>query len=201
MLDKPAVTATPIHPLLANRWSPRAFAAKPVEPAKLLAVFEAARWAASSANGQPWAFVVAQKDDAVAFAQMIDCLMPGNQGWASLAPVLILAFSRPTWPGEDRLNRTAQHDVGMAAAMLSVQAEALGLRTHHMGGIVLDKIREVYAVPDDFDPVSAIALGYQGDIDLLVEEKDRAREPQPRTRKSLDEIVFARRFGQAAPLA
>ena len=85
--------------------------------------------------------------------------------------------------------------------MLSVQAEALGLRTHHMGGIVLDKIREVYAVPDDFDPVSAIALGYQGDIDLLVEEKDRAREQQPRTRKSLDEIVFARRFGQAAPLA
>ncbi|MEQ8247605.1 MAG: nitroreductase family protein [Alphaproteobacteria bacterium] len=200
MLEKPADTASPIHPLLGNRWSPRAFADKPVEPAKLLAVFEAARWAASSNNGQPWAFVVAQKDDPAAFAQMIDCLMPGNQGWASLAPVLILTFARPTWPGEDRPNRTAQHDVGMATAMMSIQAEALGLRTHHMGGIVLDKIREVYAVPDDFDPVSAIALGYQGTTDLLAEEKDRARETLPRTRKALAEIVFTQRFGQAATL-
>ncbi|MDA0368041.1 MAG: nitroreductase family protein [Proteobacteria bacterium] len=200
MLHKTAETAAPIHELLANRWSPRAFTDRPVEPAKLLAVFEAARWAASSSNGQPWAFIVAQRSDKAAFDQMLQCLVPGNQSWAALAPVLILTFARLKWAGEERVNRTAQHDLGMATAMLSIQAEALGLRTHHMSGIDLDKIREVYAVPPDFDPVSAIALGYQGDAALLPEEKDRAREPNPRTRKPLDEFVFAGRFGAAAGL-
>jgi len=195
MLQKPATTATPIHELLANRWSPRAFADRPVESAKLLSVFEAARWAASSNNGQPWTFIVAQRGDKVAFDQMLQCLVPGNQSWAGLAPVLILTFARLKWAGEERVNRTAQHDLGMATATLSIQAEALELRTHHMGGIDLDKIREVYAVPPDFDPVSAIALGYQGDAALMPEEKDRARESNPRARKPLEEIVFAGRFG------
>jgi len=201
MLEKPAETAVPIHELLANRWSPRAFTDQPVEHEKLVAVLEAGRWAASSNNGQPWAFLVAQKDDAAAHAAMLACLMDGNQSWAELAPVLMLTFVEPIWPGKDRANGTAMHDVGMATAMMSIQAEALGLRTHHMGGIHHDVIRSTYAVPDEFNPVSAIALGYQGAADLLTEEKDRAREPNPRTRKSLDEIIFAGTFGTPAKLA
>ncbi len=200
MLEKPADTGVPIHDLLARRWSPRAFVDKPVEPDKLRAVLEAARWAASANNGQPWSFLVAQKADVAAFETMVSCLMPGNQGWAAAAPVLVLTFMRPKWPGEDRMNRTAMHDIGMATAMMSIQAEALGLRTHHMGGINLDKIRETYAVPAGVDPVTGIAIGYQGDADVLAEEKDRAREGNPRTRKPLDEIVFAGRYGDAAAL-
>lgn len=201
MLEKPAETAVPIHELLANRWSPRAFTDGPVEPEKLLAVLEAGRWAASSNNGQPWAFLIAQKDDAAAHDAMSACLMDGNKGWAALAPVLILTFVEPIWPGQDRANGTAMHDVGMATAMMSIQAEALGLRTHHMGGIHHDVIRSTYSVPEEFNPVSAIAMGYQGAADLLAEEKDRAREPNPRTRKSLDEIIFAGTFGTPAKLA
>ena len=200
MLEKPAETAVPLHDLLANRWSPRAFTDRPVEPEKLLAVMEAGRWAASSNNGQPWAFIVANKGNPTAFKAMLDCLMDGNQSWAVLAPVLILTFVEPIWPGQDRANVTAMHDVGMATAMMSVQAEALGLRTHHMGGIHRDKIRDVYAVPPTFEPVSAIAVGYQGAEALLPEEKDRAREANPRTRKPLEEIVFADKFGTPANL-
>ncbi len=200
MLEKPADTAVPLHDLLANRWSPRAFTDRPVEPEKLLAVMEAGRWAASSNNGQPWAFIVANKGNPTAFKAMLDCLMDGNQSWAVLAPVLILTFVEPIWPGQDRANVTAMHDVGMATAMMSVQAEALGLRTHHMGGIHRDKIRDVYAVPPTFEPVSAIAVGYQGAEALLPEEKDRAREANPRTRKPLEEIVFADKFGTPANL-
>lgn len=200
MLEKPAETAVPLHDLLANRWSPRAFTDRPVEPEKLLAVMEAGRWAASSNNGQPWAFIVANKGNPTAFKAMLDCLMDGNQSWAVLAPVLILTFVEPIWPGQDRANVTAMHDVGMATAMMSVQAEALGLRTHQMGGIHRDKIRDVYAVPPTFEPVSAIAVGYQGAEALLPEEKDRAREANPRTRKPLEEIVFADKFGTPANL-
>lgn len=200
MLEKPAETAVPLHDLLANRWSPRAFTDHPVEPEKLLAVLEAGRWAASSNNGQPWAFIVANKGNPTAYETMLACLMDGNQSWAVLAPVLMLTFVEPVWPGQDRANVTAMHDVGMATAMMSVQAEALGLRTHHMGGIHRDKIRDAYAVPPTFEPVSAIAMGYQGDEALLPEEKDRAREANPRTRKPLEEIVFAGKFGTPANL-
>jgi len=200
MLEKPAETPVPLHDLLARRWSPRAFVDRAVEPEKLLALLEAGRWAASSNNGQPWAFIVADKSDQAAYDAMLSCLMDGNQSWAVLAPVLMLTFVEPIWRGQDRANVTAMHDVGMATAMMSIQAEALGLRTHHMGGIHRDKIRETYAVPPTFEPVSAIAIGYQGDEALLPEEKDRAREANPRTRKPLEEIVFAGKFGTPATL-
>jgi len=201
MLEKPAETAFPLHDLLANRWSPRAFVDRPVEPKKLAAILEAGRWAASSNNGQPWAFLVADKSDPAAYDAMLGCLMDGNKSWAVLAPVLILSFVEPIWPGQDRANVTAMHDVGMATAMISIQAEALGLRTHHIAGIHHDIIRETYAVPEEFKAVSAIAIGYQGDEALLPEEKDRSREANPRTRKPLEEIVFAGKFGTPAKLS
>ena len=199
-LKKPADANHPIHDLIRERWSPRAFANKPVAKETLLSVLEAARWAASSNNGQPWAFIVATKEDAAEHQRLVDCLMPGNQGWAINAPVLMLSFARKNWEGEDRANRTAQHDVGLAAGTLTLQAEAEGLVVHQMAGIDVSKIREVYDVPEVYDPMAAIALGYQGGVDDLDSETFREREVAPRVRKPLRDFVFGGKFGTSSPL-
>jgi nitroreductase len=199
-LKKPADADHPIHDLIRNRWSPRAIAGKPVAKKTLLTVLEAARWAASSNNGQPWAFILATKDDAAEHQRLVECLMPGNQGWAKNAPVLMLTFARTKWEGEDRLNRTAQHDLGLAAATLTLQAETEGLVVHQMAGIDVGKIRETYGVPEVYEPVSAIAIGYQGEVDDLDSETFREREVTPRVRKALPEFVFSGKFGASSPL-
>ncbi len=199
-LKKPADADHPIHDLIRNRWSPRAFAGKPVAKETLLRVLEAARWAASSNNGQPWAFILATREDAAEHQRIVDCLMPGNQGWARNAPVLMLTFARTKWEGEDRLNRTAQHDLGLAAATLTLQAEAEGLVVHQMAGIEIGKIRETYDVPAVYEPVSAIAIGFQGEVDDLDSETFREREVTPRVRKTLPEFVFSGKFGASSAL-
>jgi hypothetical protein len=132
---------------------------------------------------------------------MLACLMDRNKSWPALAPVLILTFVEPIWTEQDRDNATAVHDVRVASAMMPIQAEALDLRTHHMAGIHHDVIRAAYVVSEEFNAVSAIAMGHQGTLDLLTEDKNRARESNPWTRKSLDEIVLAGTFGTPAKLA
>ena len=199
-LKKPADANHPIHDLIRERWSPRAFADKPVAKETLLSVLEAARWAASSNNAQPWAFIVAAKGDAAEHQRLVECLMPGNQGWAINAPVLMLSFARKNWEGEDRPNRTAQHDVGLAAGTLTLQAEAEGLVVHQMAGIDVGKIREVYDVPAVYDPMAAIALGYQGEVEDLDCETFREREVAPRVRKPLPDFVFSGKVGASSPL-
>lgn len=199
-LKKPAAADHPIHDLMRDRWSPRAFADKPVAKETLLTLLEAARWAASSNNGQPWAFIVAAKSDAAEHQRIVDCLMPGNQGWSKNAPVLMLTFARKEWEGEARPNRTAQHDLGLAAANLCLQAEAEGLVTHQMAGIDVGKIREAYDVPEVYEPVSAIAIGHQGEVEDLDDEGMREREATPRARKSLADFVFSKKFGAASAL-
>ena len=197
-LKKPADANHPIHDLIRERWSPRAFAAKPVAKETLLSVLEAARWAASSNNGQPWAFIVATKEDAAEHQRLVDCLMPGNQGWAINAPVLMLSFARKNWEGEDRANRTAQHDLGLAAGTLTLQAEAEGLVVHQMAGIDVDKIRETYDVPAVYEPLTAIAIGYQGEVEDLESDTFREREVTPRVRKELPEFVFSGNLARPA---
>ncbi len=199
-LRKPADADHPIHDLIRERWSPRSFADKPVPRETLLSLLEAARWAASSGNGQPWAFIVATKDDAAEFERMLDCLLPGNSAWAGGAPVLILAFARKEFEANDQPNRTAHHDLGLAVGSLSIQATAEGLVLHQMAAIDLDKIREVYNVPEVYDPVSATALGYQGELEDLETEDLRQREAAPRVRKPLPEFVFSGTFGASSPL-
>jgi nitroreductase len=199
-LKKPAIADHPIHDLIRERWSPRAFADKPVPKKALLSILEAARWSASSNNGQPWSFIVATKDDGAEHQRLVDCLMPGNQGWAKNTPVLMLTFARMEWEGQDRPNRTAQHDLGLAASTLCLQAEAEGLVSHQMAGIDVDKIRETYEVPAVCEPMSAIAIGYQGEVEDLDNETFREREVAPRVRKPLPEFVFSGKFGQASPL-
>ncbi|RPJ38487.1 MAG: nitroreductase [Planctomycetaceae bacterium] len=198
-MEKPAATTYPIEELLKRRWSPRAFADRPVEPERLLSLWEAARWAASTANQQPWYFIVATKHDAVEYARLLSCLRENNQQWASQAPVLMVSVAKLTFDANGQPNRHAFHDVGLAVANLILQATALGLGVHQMAGFYSDRVRELYEVPEGFEPVAGIVLGYPGDPATLSEDL-RNRELAPRTRKPLEAFVFERSWGEVSPL-
>ena len=195
---KQAAVEYPIHPLLEQRWSPRAFDARPVETAKLRSVLEAARWSASGGNSQPWHFIVATQEEAEEFAKLAACLVPGNAEWAAHAPVLILPVATMVM-SNGRVHTHAFHDVGLATQNLTVQATALDLYVHPMAGFSADKARELFAIPAGHDPVTMLALGYLGDPDSLAEQR-RQMELSPRTRKPLREFVFTGTWGNTAPL-
>lgn len=199
-MNRSAVPDHPIHDLLTRRWSPRAFADRAIEPDKIRRLFEAARWAASAFNEQPWRFIIATRDQPEAFQKVLACLTEGNQPWASSAPLLILTLARHSFTKNGRLNRVHIHDVGLAMGNLTVQATAMDLFVHQMAGVELDKVREAFNVPTDFDPVTAAAVGYLGDSGQLAEGWMRDAETAPRTRKPLSEIVFTGTFGDPAPL-
>lgn len=186
---KEAVTRYPIHPLIRQRWSPRAFADRPVDRATLGSLLEAARWASSSYNEQPWLFVVAHREEGAAFERILRCLVPFNQTWARHAPVLLLSFARTTFARDGSPNRHALHDTGIATAQLALQATALSLMAHPMAGIDLGRIRAEYALPEGVEPVAGIAVGWPGDPETLP-ERLREQEKAPRQRKSLDEMVL-----------
>jgi nitroreductase len=198
-MEKPADTAYPIEELLKRRWSPRAFADRPVEPEKLLSLWEAARWAASTANQQPWSFIVATKRDEAEYARLLSCLRENNQQWASRAPVLMVSVAKLAFDANGQPNRHAFHDVGLAVANLIMQATALGLGVHQMAGIYPDRVRELYGVPEEFEPVAGIVLGYPGDPASLPDEL-RQRELAPRTRKPLESFVFQGAWGETASM-
>jgi nitroreductase len=185
--------------VVARRWSPRAFSERPVPPEALLSLFEAARWAASSNNEQPWRFVVATRDDPDAFARMLACLKESNRSWAQRAPVLVLVLASARYARSGGANKHAWYDTGQAVAQLVLQATDLGLYAHQMGGIYPEVAAETYGVPEGVDVVCAVAVGYLGDPAQLPEDL-RERERRPRARKPLGELVFAGRFGEAARL-
>jgi len=195
--DSTAVASLEPLAAIGKRWSPRAFAPRAVEAEKLRSVFGAARWAASSFNEQPWRFLIANREDEAAFAAALTCLREGNRGWAKLAPVLIFSVAKRTYSNSGGENRHAWYDVGQAVAILSIQATALGLHLHQMGGFYPERVREEYALPDDFEAVTAIALGYLGDPQQLPEDL-QAKERRARVRKPLSELIFAGTFGRAA---
>jgi len=200
IMEKLAETQVPIHEVIGRRWSPRAFAPRSVEPEKLVSVFEAARWAASASNEQPWAFVVATSDDPKNYEAMLGVLVDFNRGWANQAPVLILTLAHSQFEKDGRPNRHAFYDLGQAAANLSLQATALGLVTHPMAGFDAEAARHRFAVPAGWEPVSVIALGYPGDPDSL-NETLRQRELAQRKRKPLPSLVFSGTWGNPAPIA
>ena len=196
---KRAQTDYPIHELLQKRWSPRAYVAQPVETEKLLSLLEAARWAASGGNLQPWSFIIAtQQDQPEAFARLVGCLFDGNVAWAAKAPVLGVAVAKLLRdPGKP--NRHAFHDVGLALQNLVIQATALDLYVHMMGGFSHEKVREAFAIPEDHEAVTMFSIGYLGDPETLPETV-RARELGQRIRRPLSEFVFTERWGETAPL-
>jgi nitroreductase len=197
-MEKPAETRFLIHEILRRRWSPRAFSDRPIEPEVLRSLFEAARWAPSSGNSQPWHYLIARKQEPEEFDRMLHCLTEGNIAWCKDVPVLMLSVANLRWENGEP-NRHAFHDVGQAAAQLTVEAVSRGLFVHQMGGILVDKIRETYAIPEGFEAVAGFALGYPGDPDRLT-EKLRTRELAPRTRKPLESFVFSGRWGQTSPV-
>lgn len=194
---KRAQTDFSIHPLLSERWSPRAFADRQVERTDLLSLFEAARWSASGGNGQPWSFVVATHEEQETYAALAGCLTASNAEWATRAPVLVLGVTLTLRNGQPY--RVGLFDLGLAVQNLVVQATSLGLVVHPMGGFSKEAARERFEVPADHESVVMLAIGYLGEPTLL-SEQNRGREVAPRQRKPLDEIVFGERWGQPSPL-
>ena len=187
-MEKPADVTHPIHALLQRRWSPRAFADRMVEPEQLQSLFEAARWAPSSNNEQPWHFIVGTKADPSAHDRLGACLKEGNRKWAFRAPVLILSVARLNFEDEGTPNRHAWHDTGMAALSLCLQATALGLVTHQMAGFEIEKARTDLGIPAGYEPVAMIAVGYPG-APASLPDYLRERELKPRERKAVTEFV------------
>ena len=198
-MQKLAETRYPIHELLRERWSPRAFADRMVEPEKLRSLLEAARWAPSSFNEQPWSFIVATKQHPGEYERLLSCLVEGNVRWAQHAPVLMLSVAKLAFERNQKPNRHAFHDVGLAVENLVIQATALGLAVHQMAGFHVDRAREVYGIPEGHEPVAAMAIGYLDDPGRLPDDL-REREVAPRIRKPLESFVFSGQWGQPSRL-
>jgi nitroreductase len=198
-MEKLAPVDHPIEEILKRRWSPRAFSDRMVEREKLQSLFEAARWAASSFNEQPWSFIVTTKEKPEQHAALVGCLTEKNQQWAQRAPVLMVSVAKLNFEKNGKPNRHAFHDVGMAVANMIVQATAVGLYVHQMAGFSVERVREIYGVPEGFEPVAAIAVGYPDDPDVLP-VTFREQEVGPRQRKPIDRFVFEAKWGETSPL-
>lgn len=186
----------PVHPLIVRRWSPYAFGDAPVSKDDLLALFEAARWAASSYNEQPWVFLIAMKEDSAEFNRLLSCLVESNRAWARQAAVLVLACIRQKFSRNGNPNGVALHDLGLACGNLGLEATARGIQVHMMAGIVPDKARVEFGIPEGVQPCTALAIGYAADASSLSAEMAQ-RETSPRTRKPLSEFVHSKAFGKS----
>ncbi|MGH7173962.1 MAG: nitroreductase family protein [Gemmataceae bacterium] len=199
MTAKKATPDYPIHELLTTRWSPYAFENRTVPEADLRSLFEAARWAASSYNEQPWSYIVATQDDPKQFQRLLSCLVDANQVWAKAAPVLALGVVSLKFTRNGNDNRAAVHDLGLAAGNLLLEATARGLLVHQMIGILPDKVRTEYGIPEGFEAWTALAIGYKGDP-MSLPESLRQRDLAARPRKPLSAFVFGGQWGKPAPL-
>lgn len=186
---KTADTEYPLHELIRRRWSPRAFSERPVDRERLRQLFDAARWAPSSYNEQPWRFIVATPDEKGRYGRIASVMNEGNRKWAYGAPVLGLTVVRTTLEKNGKPNRMARHDLGQAMAYLTMEALRHDIYVHQMGGIQPGRGRELFRIPDDFEPVTMFALGYRGDPEQLPESRKRS-EHAVRSRKPIDEIAF-----------
>jgi len=189
---KPAKAEAPILDVIANRWSPVIFDAAPLSPEQIASLFEAARFAASSYNEQPWRYVYAGKKDTG--REALESLLAEGNTWAKNAGLLILSFTRKEFLKNGKPNRHYFHDLGAASATLTLQATSMGLISHQMAGFAVDKANGVLAVPDDFEPGSMIAIGYAGDPANFPEEM-QLRDESPRVRNPRETFAFRGTFG------
>lgn len=190
-MQKPAITQQPIHELIANRWSGRAYdAGKLVTKDQLVSLLEAARWAPSCFGDQPWRYVVCNKaENLQAWQAAFDCLVPGNQSWAINAPVLLLICADTLFSHNQKPNKWGPYDTGAATENLCLQATALGLMAHQMGGFDADKARAAFKVPEQYHILPMVAVGYQATVESLSGEV-KERELAERSRKPLGELFF-----------
>lgn len=196
---KVATPDHPVHTLIQNRWSPRSFADTPVPQDAIRSLFEAARWSASAFNAQPWHFIAATKTDAENFERIVGCLMPGNVPWASNAPLLAISVAQTFDPERERPMAYGWHDTGLAVQNIVIQAMSMDLYVHQMAGFDKDKARDTFGIPEHYQAVSALAIGYLGDPDALPEDR-REAEVAPRDRKPLSDFVFGGTWGERSSL-
>lgn len=196
-MEKIAHTDVPVHDLIARRWSPRAIdPQRPVPRDHVISLLEAARWAPSCFGDEPWHFIVCDRDtDRPAWDSALACLTEKNQSWAQRAPLLILTVAAADFRATGKPNRWGQYDTGAASENLCLQATALGLAVHQMGGFDADRVHTAFGVPEAFSPMSVIAVGFPGDPATLSDEL-RERELAERQRRPLAELCFAARWGQ-----
>jgi nitroreductase len=194
-----AETSAPVLDVIRKRWSPRSFSDRPVSEEDLRSMLEAARWAASSGNEQPWRFFVALRSDKAGFDKLLSLLLPSNQLWAGAAGALMIMAARKTSSNSGALNNYALHDAGQAFAQFSLQAVSLGLHVHGMAGFDREKARTELGLPEDYELGAAAAFGYVGSPDQL-SEKHRALETSRRQRKPLEQIVFGAGWETPSPL-
>jgi len=197
-MNKLAKTSVPINDLAKGRWSPRAFLSKPVEREKIISLFEAARWSPSGGNEQPWRYIIGLHPDET-WQKIFSTLFEGNQEWNQPVPVLILSVGSKISPWDGNISPYFQYDVGQSVAHLTLEAVNQGLHTHQMGGFSPERARELFEIPDTFQPLTVIAVGYMGEPELL-SEKLKQRELLERKRKELREIVFSGKYGNTSHL-
>ena len=178
-----------VDDLIRRRWSPRTYADKDIPAAELKKLFEAARWAASSSNEQPWRFLVGRRGDET-YQKIFDALVEFNQSWAKSAPVLVLSVAKMVFTSNGKPNAYGMHDTGAASATLALQATAIGLHTHSMAGFDREQARASFAIPSDYEIGAVTAIGYFGDPASLPEHLQKM-EVSPRQRKPLEEFVFS----------
>ncbi|XZE56257.1 nitroreductase family protein [Planctomycetaceae bacterium SH139] len=196
----PGDASANILPTIGQRWSPYRFLPQIVEQEKLTRCLEAARWAASSYNDQPWSFLLAKRENLGEFQQALACLLDANRVWAANAGVILLTVTRTTFRQNGKPNRVALHDLGGATTSLALQATAEGLQAHQMAGINLSQVRSAYKIPTGFEPQTAIAIGYPDERPAASDDPLAARDNQTRVRLPLSELVFAGEWGTSANL-
>lgn len=197
MLHKSAITAVPVHELIAKRWSCRAFdATRPVTREQILALTEAARWAPSCFGDEPWRFIVWDRNtNSAAWQKAFECLVEWNQDWVRNAPLLLLVTANSIFRKNGKPNAWGQYDTGAAAENLCLQAAGMGLMAHQMGGFDADRIRQLAGVPEQFACMAMIAVGYQGEETVLNDEL-KELELAARARVPLGEHFFEGTWGE-----
>jgi nitroreductase len=196
-MKNPAPAEYPVHELIRERWSPRAFSRKEISSEDLRSLFEAARWAPSSSNEQPWAFIVATRNDNENFSKALQPLVEFNANWAKNAYVLGFAVAELAFAKNNTPNRNAHYDTGAAMSQLTTEATSRGIFVHQMAGFDPDTAREVFEIPSGWDAIAAFAMGYPGDPASLPQPY-RDRETAPRVRKPIREFVMNVKWGHTA---
>ena len=201
MEPRKAITTVPIHDLMARRWSPRAYdKARPVTREQLVTIMEAGRWAPSCNGDEPWRYLVWDRTrDADGWQKAFDCLSDSNKKWVKNVPVLMLSCAGSIFGATGKPNRWTQHDTGAASVSMALQAVALGLIIHQMGGYDVEKVRAAFSIPPEYTPMAMIAVGYQAEPDIL-DDETKAKELRPRVRKPLTERFFEGGWGNPVAL-
>ncbi len=192
-MEKSTEFEMPLLETIQIRRSKRAYSDRPIEPEKIQALFEAARWAPSSLNEQPWVYVYATKEQPQLWNKLFDALVDSNKIWAERAPLLIMSLIRKNFVRNEKPNGSAKYDLGAANAFLTLQATHLGLNVHQMGGFDRQRAAENLNVPDTHEVAVMIAIGYSGDPDILPENL-KEREQSPRERYRQDAFVMNKTF-------